>query len=365
VSISAQQISIVCMIRDEIDVVNAFVRHHLQLVDRLVFADHLSRDGTFEALEQHARSSLRLELLKYDGEEYFQSRIVTALARREARLGASWILPLDADEFLAAGSRRELIESLVADSSPIKHFVWQNLVPLNLAGVDVGQENSWNQGSFIRSSRDSSHVKIALSGAYVRKSMMLIIGQGSHRVMEHPGAKPQRGTPAGVLYHLPVRSLAQARRKFANGAQSLRLTVGRDASQGEHWMRLDEQLSGGLSETSLARRALHYGEPVPDEPVEEVLMRFTPLGGAEPLALPSSMDPQAHSTNRVPFRVAFRRMKFVCSSRAAGCSSVGRGFAACRGSGFERRPPSAIGGRGSGDWSRARSGSSRLTERLF
>ena len=208
VSGSAQNVSVVCMIRDEIDVVGAFVRHHLELVDRLVLVDHLSRDGTFEALERHARSSPRIELLQYDGEEYFQSRIVTALTMREAHLGASWILPLDADEFLAVGSRRELIEALVADPSPIKHFVWQNLVPLDLAGADVGAEGSWNRGSFLRSSRASSHVKVALSGAYVRKNVMLVIGQGSHRVMEHPGAKPQRGTAAGLLHHVPVRSLA-------------------------------------------------------------------------------------------------------------------------------------------------------------
>lgn len=302
VSVSALRISIVCMVRDEIDVINEFVHHHHQLVDRLVFADHLSRDGTLEALKRHARRSPKIEVLKYDGVEYFQSRIVTSLARREARLGASWILPLDADEFLAVGSRRELMESLVAHTSPIRHFVWQNLVPLGMAEADADEELPWTQGSFVRSGHASSHVKIVLQGAYIRKNPRFIIGQGSHRVMENPAAKPERGTSAGVLHHLPVRSCAQAQRKFANGAESLRATEGRDAAQGEHWMQLNEQLRGGLCGSDLVLRALHYGEVVPDEPVDRLRMEFTPLEDPQLLTDCSSELGQRRPSNRVPVR---------------------------------------------------------------
>lgn len=265
------------MVRDEIDVVGYFVQHHLSMVDRLVIVDHLSQDGTFELLSKLTRRNSRLELLMYDGAEYFQSAIVSALVKREARRGATWILPLDADEFVAFKSRKEMVDALDFDPSPVKHLVWQNLVPTALASATAHSEDAWNGQSFVRSSGVSPHVKILLSGAYVKQNPLLIIGQGSHRVVEHPGAKPQRGVPVGVLYHVPVRSLGQALKKFANGAQSLGVTAGRDPSQGAHWMRLDESMKGGATISDLVRSGLHYGEEPPYEPADELVVDFTPL----------------------------------------------------------------------------------------
>jgi hypothetical protein len=44
------------MVRNEIDIIGHFIAHHLPLVDRIVLADHLSSDGTFEFLLQAARA---------------------------------------------------------------------------------------------------------------------------------------------------------------------------------------------------------------------------------------------------------------------------------------------------------------------
>lgn len=306
-----QKIAVVCMVRDEIDVIDTFVQHHLALVDRVVIVDHLSRDGTFEALERFSRREPRLDLLTYDGVEYFQSAIVSELTRRAARLGATWILPLDADEFLAVTSRRELLDLLSNDPAPVKHFEWQNLVPLGLARGDEGTDDDWNQGVFLGSRTLSPHVKIAVSGSYVRRNPQLVIGHGSHRVMQYPGAKPQRGVLAGKLLHIPVRSSSQAKKKFTNGSESLKQTEGREPSFGSHWLQLDESLKAGATRGDLVSSGLSYGEDLPEEEIETFVFEFAPLGERIPVG-EGGFGTQECSTRDVSLsEVGFLNIKFA------------------------------------------------------
>jgi hypothetical protein len=86
--------------RDEGDVVEAYLAHHLNAgVDVVVATDHASQDETGEILESWARDG-SVHLLRERDTGFDQRALLTRMARIAATdLGADWILHADADEF--------------------------------------------------------------------------------------------------------------------------------------------------------------------------------------------------------------------------------------------------------------------------
>ncbi|MEP6998210.1 MAG: glycosyltransferase family 2 protein, partial [Betaproteobacteria bacterium] len=69
------------MVRNEADVIEAFVRHNLSVLDGLAIIDHGSLDGTGDILAKLQTENLPLRVERDDQPEFFQSARVTALAR--------------------------------------------------------------------------------------------------------------------------------------------------------------------------------------------------------------------------------------------------------------------------------------------
>src|SRR3954470_8878543 len=102
------------MVRNEADVVEAFVRHHASRLDALYVVDHRSEDGTREILAALAGEGLRITVAHDEHVAQRQSAIITALARRAFAEGADAVLPLDADEFVKWPERRAFERWLAA-----------------------------------------------------------------------------------------------------------------------------------------------------------------------------------------------------------------------------------------------------------
>src|ERR1700694_368249 len=86
------------LVRNEIDIIEPNLRYHLATVlDEAIVVDNGSTDGTLELVTQLA-GELPLTVSSEPG-GYTQSELVTRMARQASRLGADWVLPVDADEF--------------------------------------------------------------------------------------------------------------------------------------------------------------------------------------------------------------------------------------------------------------------------
>ena len=87
----------VAMVRDEADVIEAFVRHNLNFLDGLAIIDHCSVDGTAEILKKLQSEGLPLRIVRNPDPAYFQSRLMTVLItrynERQARLKAGKPIP--------------------------------------------------------------------------------------------------------------------------------------------------------------------------------------------------------------------------------------------------------------------------------
>jgi hypothetical protein len=124
------------MVRNEADIVEAFVRHNLAFVDGIAIFDHRSTDATPAILARLKAEGLPITLLQDSEEGFYQGSRVTTLAREcFARTQADFAFVLDADEFIRADSRA-LIEAALARVPP-GHFAvhdWRSYVPATFAG---------------------------------------------------------------------------------------------------------------------------------------------------------------------------------------------------------------------------------------
>src|SRR5262249_40485645 len=120
----------VACVRDEIDIIEAFVRHTLGWVDHLAVLDNGSTDGTSAGLEALRAEGLPLDVVSDPTPGKYQSRRITRLMREVAlgRYGADWVLPLDADEFVCVPGGGLLIPPETPLDRPLQ-LAWRTYVP--------------------------------------------------------------------------------------------------------------------------------------------------------------------------------------------------------------------------------------------
>src|SRR5262245_37053859 len=105
----------ITLMRNECDIVEAFVRHNGAVLDRLYVIDNKSSDGTFEILERLVASRQPIKLGLDDQLPYYQANKTTRLIKAALEDEAwDWFFPLDGDEFLVVPDRAALETEIAA-----------------------------------------------------------------------------------------------------------------------------------------------------------------------------------------------------------------------------------------------------------
>lgn len=195
----------VSIVKNEADIIEAFVRHTHAWVDHHLIFDHDSTDGTREILGALQREGLPLSLFTDDALGNLQQARSNELSRvAVTRFGADWVLPLDADEILTGPGRASLEAHLAAASSdrPLSfHLV--DYVPT--AEDDANEPNPVLRLRY-RQKSPSPTKKLTLSAALVQDTRALT-GKGSHEVHRDGSLLPDQPLPADFhLSHLALRS---------------------------------------------------------------------------------------------------------------------------------------------------------------
>lgn len=200
----------VSVVRDEADIIERTVRHLFnEGVDRLVVADNRSVDGTRDILVELARE-YPMTVLDDPEPGFYQSSKMTALAELAGGLGATWVVPFDADEMWMA------LEGPLAatlDQSP-----WD---------VELAVTFEVRPDGAVAAEPKRLH-KVA-----VRYVDGMRIHDGNHEA-DHPG---RRHLGSLMIHEYQWRSLEQVRRKVRQGTAAL-ITAGLPESSGAHWRTL-------------------------------------------------------------------------------------------------------------------------------
>lgn len=272
----------VAMVRDEADVIEAFVRHNLSVLDGLAIVDHGSLDGTGDILACLVAEGLPLFVAKATEPGFFQSRRLTELARQMlAQQRADFVFLLDADEFLKIGSRSALESALAAVPERMHVLVhWLTYVPDDLEHAGgFGPGHLWWR---LKTERHAMH-KVAVSRAFLDDAAAYIT-DGNHLVSGPGRSTPPRHArlPAGIAAyaHCPVRSRDQLVAKVITGylADLAAQAPGREFAH--HWGELYRELRDGKALSAEALRGIACNYTLPRtkwRPVSEIELVEDPV----------------------------------------------------------------------------------------
>jgi hypothetical protein len=202
------QLVAVSVVKNEADIIEAFVRHTRGWVDHHLVFDHDSSDGTREILGRLVREGLPLSVFTDDALGNLQQARSNHLTRvAAAELTADWILPLDADEFISGPGRPALEGQLKAiDPSAPASVLLLNYHPTD--GDDTSQPNPVVRLRYCELKQGPTR-KIMVPRA-LALDPTVAAAKGSHAV--HRGSQLIPDTPLSAQFHLahfPDRSPGQ------------------------------------------------------------------------------------------------------------------------------------------------------------
>jgi hypothetical protein len=209
-------ICLTLLVRDEIDIVDEFLRYHLELgVDHVIATDHMSADGTQDVLARYEREG-RLHLLRETSPTFRQADWVTRMARLAATdFGAQWVINADVDEFWwpRDGSLREVLDS-VPPRFGLVHGLWRHFV------LRPEDDEAFFERMVVRrapSVDETSSYVPAFKVAH-RADPHVFVGRGNHKAFGSRLVPLRDWVPFEVL-HFPVRTTAQLERKYRRREQ--------------------------------------------------------------------------------------------------------------------------------------------------
>ena len=292
------------IVRNEADIIEAFVRHNLSVVDRLAVVDHGSFDGTTEILAALVREGLPLTVVRDERAGFFQPEVLTPLARELlSDHGADFVFMLDAVEFLRTSSRELLDETLARVPEGMHALVpWVTYVP------DFERTSREDPVAVLRSAkrlpfeRKPQH-KVAVGRRFL-ETPQAFVAMGNHRVFpsdEAPGEPcPHARLPheAAAVAHVPIRNADQFTVKVAVGWLAYVASGRANPALSFHWGEAYAMLAAGrrFSADDLVAMAANYSIPQSEwaatdpatwiaEPfLAPIALRYTTLARVDPFS---------------------------------------------------------------------------------
>ena len=212
------------MIRNELDIVEFFVRHTLSFVDKLILLDHQSTDGTRQILLKLAEETKAIELYRYTAIEYDQEMIMNRLMISAFEEGkADLVIPIDCDEIMVTENDsfdpakiRAALESLPHDQALSVEYFLSFRFDQEKYLVEPGD-------SYHRETKHEGLQKVIIPRTvYENHKKMIALTKGNHFLVtcSKDGTKtPIPSTPIKTIHynHFTLRSVQQRTAKYILG----------------------------------------------------------------------------------------------------------------------------------------------------
>lgn len=259
------------VVKNESDIIEAFVRHNLRFLDTLRIVDNFSTDGTYEILVALRNEGLPLVLSRDARMDHPQADIMTSVIKKWGE-PCDWVFCLDADEFIDEVSKDELHYKMA--NLPQDRCVtiqWEFFVP-----TEEDDDSIANPIERITQRRLESVnpwlAKVAIPSRFLNQRG-LKLRPGNHFLEQANGVVlPHRRCSEVKLAHFPIRSYEQLAKKVVTGDWAISSRVTRFASEGHHWAELKRRFLKGelIPQAELTLLAYNYGATVEDRSLESL-----------------------------------------------------------------------------------------------
>jgi len=265
-------LTLVAMVKNEIDILDAFILQALTLFDRVILLDHASTDRTNEYIAYVSALHPKVEYYALNMMGIYQSESMTWVAETLISTDEKgWVFMLDADEFLPCASREELEQMLAPFSAyPIISMPWINLIPASFEHEDLEAER------LHMSAAVSHHIKVAFQPWQLRH-YHYIITQGNHSIINSDTHKNFPAKHAFPLWHIPVRSKAHIVGKIDRLMQAYEIRKTTYVTHYSSMLALAKHHH--FSDDVLAYVTAHYGEVVDEKTFDAPLPHRATLQG--------------------------------------------------------------------------------------
>ncbi len=228
----------ITMVKNEIDIIEAMVRHTAAVADHVVVLDHASADGTRDVLTSLRSEGLPISIVEESTPAKRQGEWMTRLLHDYAldRHAADWVLPLDADEFVRPGR-----DGLIADAGDATQPVglqMKTYVPE--PDGDPAQLNPAVRITMRRRSEPQWY-KVFVPAGLARLAGARLT-EGNHELAIGETVLQSRPARSASIAHFPVRSPGQYMAKIAIGHLSRQVIPDRRSDWGFHYRAPFEQL---------------------------------------------------------------------------------------------------------------------------
>lgn len=254
---------VISTIRNESDILEIFVRYHLQIVDHMIIINHRSADSSLDILRRIEQEGRPITIAEVKDLEHQQGTVLTQFMKTAVRdYNADWVIPLDADEFLAVngkGSIREDMEKLPQDK--IVKVLWRTYVPL--PSDNYQEPNILKRITHYRRTENQNLRKIMIPRTMAMKKNGLI-SAGNHGFVREIFRKqkefPYIQTNNLVFAHFPVRSSQQIMAKAFVGWLACLSKPNKEPTEAFHLKVLYERFKNGgqISPEELTSMAFGY-----------------------------------------------------------------------------------------------------------
>lgn len=263
-----------CMFRNEVDIARLNILYHLSLgIDRILVVDNGSSDGTDHVLDRLGRETPRVRWTRDSG-PYFQSRVLTRLAREAFREGADWVVQIDADEFwhVPESDFRGVLAEAKAGvlHAQVVNFVQRRsqMQPAPDALLYMTRRTAspvrppWHAQDLVESRQIAFVEKAYPRKCISRLTAEIEIAAGNHSVSGAAG--PMSRTEKVFCLHAPLRSRATLEERVRSASRADE--AGRGPRQSRNRRRLASLRHGSAIDLEWAANSYHddcldvYGE---------------------------------------------------------------------------------------------------------
>jgi O-antigen biosynthesis protein len=269
----------ITMVKNEADIIESFVRYHLNIFDGMVILDINSSDETVSIIEKLVKEGLPV----YFHGSTSNNDINRLLNYVTDQFDPDLIVPLDPDEFLttegSTGDIRSFLELL--DPEVVYYIKWRTYIPKELKR---GERFIPSRFTYARADDFEVFHKMIM-GAKAVQRYNLRIQMGNHEVTAQAGNTNEFKKvtlPELRVAHYPLRSTEQLKSKVSVGWINNLSRQTRKYGEAYHWKKLYDRIKDGnedLTESDLVEAALEYGCDRADiyTELKEFNVSFTPI----------------------------------------------------------------------------------------